>query len=200
MRSLARFALVAFAAIALTGCGTLNAVTGGDSEPSVSPRWAVVDAVKTVQPVMDELAVLVAAGAISDNVADDIVQYGPEVRELVTAYLDSAESCVVIDTQLVSETATGRECRRSGLLGLYDAIDQKVLAWAIKTGINTKEGQIIVAARLVLSAVPKPVAGGPFPGYRAEPDVPLDDFRAMRAGLATSFETLLAAAQSRLAK
>lgn len=198
--ALARFGALALAAVALTACSTVNGALGGDAEPSTSPRWAVTKAVNTIEPVMDELSLLIAAGGISDNVADDIVQYGPDVADLVSAYFDGAEACVVIGAQLVTDPAAGRECRRATLLTLYDSIDQKVLAWAIKTGINTKEGQTIVAARLVLSAVPRPVAGGPFPGYRDEPDVPLADFQAMRVKVRGSFETLLAAAEARLKK
>lgn len=188
------FAALAVASIALTACSTLNGVAGGDSDPSVSPRWAVVKAAQNIEPVMDELALLIAAGALSNNVTDDIAQYGPDVQTLLASYFDGAEACVVIATNLVTDTAAGRECQRSTLLALYESLDAKILAWAIKTGVNTKEGQVVVAARLVLSMVPRPVAGGPFPGYRDEPDVPLDDFTALRARLKAKFENVVNAA------
>lgn len=197
---LARFAAFALCAVALTGCGTLNQLAGGSSEPSVSPRTAVLKAADVILPAMDEVAIYISAGAVSNNVVDDIVQYGPDVAELVSEYFDGAEACVVIGGQLVTETATGRECRRDPLNAIYDAVDARVRDWAIKTGLDTKEGQQIYAARLVIKLVPRPVASGPFPGYRDEPDVPLDDFRAMRAKARSSFEALLGAAQAAQAR
>lgn len=196
----ARFAAFALCAVALTGCGTINGALGGSSEPSVSPRTAVLKAADVILPAMDEVAIFISAGAVSNNVVDDIVQYGPDVADLISDYFDGAEACVVIAGQLVTETATGRECRRDPLNAIYDAVDARVRDWAIKTGLDTKEGQQIYAARLVIKLVPRPVAAGPFPGYRDEPDVPLADFQAMRAKARSSFEALLGAAQAAQAR
>jgi hypothetical protein len=184
---------------ALAGCGTLNTLAGGSAAPSVSPRWAVLKAADTIEPVLDEVTVLIATGIVSDNVADDIADHGPTIQRIVAAYFDGAESCVVIGAQLVTETSTGRQCERSTLLSLYERLDGEIIAWMIDASARGEKdtAATIGAARLVVSLVPKPVAGGPFPGYRDEPDVPLDLFQARRASLKAKFETLLAAAAAR---
>lgn len=199
MKRLLAFACLALASIALSACSTINTLAGGDSEPSVSPRWAVLRAADQVEPVIKEVTTLFAAGVISDNVADDIVEHGPAVQKLVAAYFDGAEACVVIGGQLETDTAGGRMCERSTLLSVYNALDAEIIGWMIDASEkgDTKTASVIGAARLVVSLVPKPVAGGPFPGYRDEPDVPRDLFQARRAQLKTTFEALLAAAAAR---
>lgn len=195
----ARIVAVALTAFALSACGTLNGLAGGSSEPSVSPRWAVLKAADTIEPVLDEVTVLIATGVISDNVADDIAEHGPTIQRIVAAYFDGAEACVVVATQLQTETITGRQCERSTLLSLYESLDGEIIAWMIDASARgeTEAAATIGAARLVVSLVPRPVAGGPFPGYRDESDVPLDVLRARRAMLKAKFETLLAAASAR---
>lgn len=197
-----RLAALAFVAMLATACGTLNALSGGDSEPSVSPRWAVMKAADTIEPALKEVTVLLAAGVISDNVADDIAEHGPIIRRIASAYFDGAEACVVIGTQLVTETSTGRECERSTLLSLYNSLDGEIIAWMIDASAagDSDTAAKVGGARLVLSLVPKPVAGGPFGGYRDEPDVPLGLFQARRAGVAASFDAMLAAAEAAAAK
>lgn len=195
----ARVVALALTAIAITACSTLNTLAGGSSEPSVSPRWAVMKAADTIEPVLDEVSVLIATGVVSDNVADDIVDHGPMIQKLVAAYFDGAEACVVLGTQLVTETSTGRECARSTLLSLYDSLDSEIIAWMIDASARGEKeaATTIGAARLVVSLVPKPVAVGPFPGYRNEPDVPLDLFQARRNLLKEKFGRLLFAAAAR---
>lgn len=192
--------LAAFGVMLASACSSLNGLAGGDAAPSASPRWAVVDAVRHIEPVLDELPLYISGGVLSNNIADDIAQYGPEVQAILAAYFDGAEACVAVGGQLVTETAVGRICSGNTLLTIYDALDAKVRDWAIKAGLDTKEGQTIVAARLVLSAVARPSPGGPFPGYRDEPDVPLADFQALRARLKVKFEALIAAAAAHAAK
>ena len=186
----------------LAACGTLNAIGGGSSEPSVSPRWAVMAAADKIEPVLDEVTTLLGTGVISDNVADDIAEHGPTVQRLAAAYFDGAESCVVIGAQLTTETSTGRQCERSTLLSIYENLDGEIIGWMIAANAqgDKNTAAVIGAARLVVSLVPKPVAGGPFPGYRDEPDVPLDLFQARRATLKRKFEQLIAAAVAQAGK
>jgi len=186
---------VAFGMMLGTACSTI----GGAGELSSSPRVAVLEAVDRIEPVLDELTVLVSAGAISDNVVDDIAQFGPDVQKILAAYFDGAEACVSIGGLLQTETSVGRICSGNALNAIYDALDQQIWVWAIKTGLDTKTGQTIVAGRLVVKSVVRPAGSGPFARYRNEPDVPLADFQSMRARLKAKFETLIAAAQSRLA-
>lgn len=202
LSTLARGLACASIALALAACGTLNGLAGGSSEPSVSPRWAVMKAADTVGPVLDEVTTLLATGVISNNVADDITEHGPTIQRLAAAYFDGAESCVVIGAQLVTETSTGRECERSTLLSIYESLDGEIIGWMIAANAQGDKdtAAVIGAARLVVSLVPKPVAGGPFPGYRDEPDVPLDLFQARRASLKAKFEKLLAAAAAHAGK
>lgn len=202
LSTLARALACASIALALAACGTLNGLAGGSSEPSVSPRWAVMKAADTVGPVLDEVTTLLATGVISNNVADDITEHGPTIQRLAAAYFDGAESCVVIGAQLVTETSTGRECERSTLLSIYESLDGEIIGWMIAANAQGDKdtAAVIGAARLVVSLVPKPVAGGPFPGYRDEPDVPLDLFQARRASLKAKFEKLLAAAAAQAGK
>lgn len=188
---------VAFGAMLGTACSTLDELGGGAGEASYSPRLAAVEAGRKIGPVLDDLTSMIALGGISDNVADDIAQFGPDVQAILAAYFDGAESCVVIGGQLVTETAVGRICSGSALNAIYDALDAQVWRWAIKAGIDTPEGQVIVAGRLVLNSVVRPTPGGPLLGYRDEPDVPLEDFMAFRARLKLQFETLIAAARNR---
>ncbi len=186
MRKLVRF----LGAVCLAFVATLMAACAS-TEPQTSPRWGVVNINQKLEPVLDELTLLVAGGAISNNVTDDIAQFGPDLQQLVAGYFEAAKACVAIGGALQTETATGRICSGSTLGIIYDQIDAKVLGWAVKTGLATKEGQVIVAGRLVLSAVGRPEPGGV---YRDEPDVPLADFDALQARLRTKFEALLAAA------
>lgn len=200
--TLARLCVLTVAAIGLAGCGTLNGLAGGSSEPSVSPRWAVMSAADKIEPVLEEVTVLLATGVISNNVADDIAEHGPTILRLAAAYFDGAESCVVIGAQLQTETITGRQCERSTLLSIYESLDGEIIGWMIAANAQGDKdtAAVIGAARLVVSLVPKPVAGGPFPGYRDEPDVPLDLFQARRAALKAKFEKLLAAAAAQAGK
>jgi hypothetical protein len=197
-----KLGVLALAAFALSACGTLNGLAGGSSEPSVSPRWAVLKAAETIEPVLDEVTVLIATGIVSDNVADDIAEHGPIIQRIVGAYFDGAEACIVAGGQLETEVAAGRQCERSTLLALYESLDGEIIAWMIDASARGEQATAatIGAARLVVSLVPKPVAGGPFPGYRDEPDVPLDLFQARRAVLKAKFETMLAAAAARAAR
>lgn len=193
-----RLAALGFVAFALAACGTLNGLAGGDTEPSVSPRWAVLKAADTVEPVLNEVTTLIAAGVISDNVADDIVEHGPMIQKIAAAYFDGAEACVTIAGNLVTETTTGRQCEPSTLMSLYETLDGEIIAWMIDASArgDTDTAATIGAARLVVSLVPRPVRTGPFPGYRDEPDVPLELFQARRAQVKKSFETMIAAAEA----
>lgn len=202
MNRMLRMAAFGLAALGLTACGTLNTLGGGSSDPSVSPRWAVMAAADKIDPVLKEVTTLLAAGVISDNVADDIAEHGPVIRRIAAAYFDGAEACVTIGGQLQTETITGRQCERSTLLSLYESLDGEIIAWMIDASArgDTDAAATIGAARLVISLVPRPVAGGPFPGYRDEPDVPLDLFQARRAAVGKAFDTMLAAAAARAGK
>lgn len=189
----------AFALASLVLSTAACASLPGGGEPSVSPRHATLKAAEQVEPVLSELTNLVSVGVLSDNLTDDIAQYGPDVQKILAAYFDGAEACVVVGAQLVTETTTGRECQPNVLLSLYNQLDGEILRWAMKTGVDTDAGKAIYAGRLVLAAVPKPKPGGPFAGYRDEPDVPLADFQARRAQLKAEFEALLSAAATRAA-
>lgn len=194
----ARVWALGLVSLGLSACGTLNTLGGGSSELSVSPRSAVLAAADRIEPVMREVTVLVATGVVADNVADDIAQYGPRVQRLAAAYFDGAEACTVVGGQLTKDPAGGRECERSTLRAIYDSLDGEILAWMIDTSARGDQNTaaIIAAARLVVSLVPRPVAEGPFPGYRDEPDVPLALFQARRAAVRATFETLLGAARA----
>lgn len=136
---------------------------------------------------------------LSDNLADDIAQFGPGVQKILAAYFDGAEACVAVGGQLVTEMATGRACKPNALARLYEQLSGEILAWAIETGIDTDAGKAIYGGRLVLAAVPRPNAGGALAGYRNETDVPLPDFKARRAQLKVKFERLLSSAATRAA-
>ncbi len=188
--------------VSLAACGTLNSLGGGSSEPSVSPRWAVLAAADRIEPVLDEVTTLLATGIISNNVADDIAEHGPIVQRLAGAYFDGAEACTTVDGSLVTDANAGRQCERSTLLAIYENLDGEIISWAIAANAKGDKdaAAVIGAARLVVSLVPKPVAGGPFPGYRDEPDVPLDLFQARRATLRAKFDRLIAAALAQAGK
>lgn len=187
-------------AVILSGCASLG--LGSSGEPSVSPRAAVLAAADNVEPVLDEVTVLLATGAISDNVADDIAQFGPEVQKIAAAYFDRAASCTVVAGALVSDPAGGRECEPSTLKSLYDAFDREIIAWMVSASErgDQKTAGIIAGARLVVSLVPKPLTAGQTVGYRDEPDVPLALFEARHAALKQAFAGMLAAAQARAGK
>lgn len=200
MIALARVCALVSASIILPGCASLG--LGGGDEPNVSPRWAVFSAADTIEPVLSEVTAMLAAGVISDNVADDIAEHGPTVQRIIAAYFDGAEACVVTGGALVTEAGASRECEKSTLLALYKSLDGEIITWMISASAkgDTDAAATIGAARLVISLVPKPVAGGPFPGYRDEPDVPLSLFQARRASLKADFELMLAAAAARASK
>ena len=193
-----------FTALALPACANLG--LGGGDEPNVSPRWAVFKAADTVEPVITEVTAMLAAGVISDNVADDIAEHGPTIQRIIAAYFDGAEACVVNAGALVTEAGSTRECEKSTLLALYKSLDGEIIAWMLSASAagDTDAAATIGAARLVISLVPKPVAGGGSftggPGYRDEPDVPLSLFQARRASLKADFELMLAAAAARAGK
>lgn len=189
-------AVVAFGVMLASACGTLNSFAGGSSEPSVSPRTAVLAAAEKIEPVVKEVTVLLAAGVVSDNVADDIRQYGPLLLRIADSYSAGARACLNAGGQLVTDTTTGGECTPSTLRGLYNAFDGEVLNWMIDASARGDQdvANVILGARLVVSLVPPPTPGGPFPGYRDEPDVPLVQYDARMAQLRASFEQMIAAA------
>lgn len=201
LSTLARALACASVALALGACSALG-LGGSSPEPSVSPRSAVLAAIDKVEPVLKEVTVLVAAGAISDNVADDIAQFGPALQRIAAVYLDGAESCVVVDAALTTDPATGRECEPSTLLSVYNAFDGEILSWMVAASArgDQEAAGVIGGARLVVSLVPKPVSAGLRTGYRDEPDVPYALFAARRAALKQSFEALLAAAAAHAGK
>lgn len=191
---------IAIAGFAVTGCASLG--LGGSSEPSVSPRAAVMAAVDKVQPVIDQVTLLVATGVVSDNVTDDIAQFGPTVQRIAATYLDGARACLVEGGGLTTEPLVGGDCAPSTLLSLYNAFDREVIGWMVAASErgDQQAAAVIGGARLVVSLVPKPIAGGMTAGYRDEPDVPLALFDARRATLKQSFELLLATSAARTAK
>jgi hypothetical protein len=202
MNRFARFGIAVLAAAALSmgaACSTLNGIAGGSSEPSVSPRDAVLAAADKIEPAVKEVTLLLAAGVISDNVADDIAEYGPTIQRIGAAYFDEARECLVSEGQLITDPTTGGDCAPSTLQSIYNAADAEITAWMIdasRAGDQQTAGYI-AGARLIVSLVPKPVSGGPFPGYRAGPDVPLALFDARREALAASFEAMIEAARIR---
>lgn len=196
----ARIAVLVLASAAITACGSIPSAYGGNGDPAVSPRWAFVAASERIEPVLDELPLYLSAGVVSDNVTDDIAQYGPEVLTILEAYFAGAEACVNIGGQLTSETAVGRICSGDSLGSIYDALDGKMRDWIIRAGVDTKEGQTILAGRLVLNSVVRPTTPGPLVGYRNEPDVPLDDFQALGVRLRAKFVAVIDAAAAHAAK
>jgi hypothetical protein len=191
-------AACAFAVSLASACSTLNAIGGGSSEPSVSPRTAVVAAADKVEPVIKEVTVLLAAGVVSNNVADDIRQYGPLLLRIADAYSAGARACLNTGGQLVTDTTTGGECTPSTLRGLYNAFDGEVLNWMIDASQRGDQdvANVILGARLVISLVPPPTPGGPFPGYRDEPDVSLVQYDARMVQLRETFLQMIAAANA----
>ena len=189
--------LAAALGLAATACASLPS---GPSllDEGLSPRTTTVEAIRKIDPLLTELPALISAGVVSNNVTDDIVQYAPIVEKLAGAYFDATEACVVIDGALQSDPASGRTCKRSTLRAIYDELDQEIRNWALQTGLDTKAGQVIWAARLIVSMTTKPASGDIITGYRKEPDVPLEDFQAIRAGVKAKFETLVATAAARV--
>lgn len=192
-------AAVAFCCMLGTACSTLNALGGGSSEPSVSPRDAVLSAANNIEPVVKEVTSLLAAGVISDNVADDIAEHGPVIQRIGAAYFESARHCLVSEGQLISDPTTGGECAPSTLVSLYGAFDGEITGWMISASAqgDQQTAGVIAAARLVVSLVPKPVSGGPFPGYRSGDDVPIALLDARQASLRAYFEAMIEAARIR---
>lgn len=192
--------VVAFGVMLGSACSSIPSAYGGAGEPAVSPRWAFVAAADRIEPVLDELPLYLAAGVVSDNVTDDIAQFGPEVLTILEAYFAGAESCVNVGGALTTETAVGRICSGDSLGSIYDALDGKMRDWIIRAGVDTKEGQTILAGRLVLNSVVRPTMPGPLVGYRDEPDVPLADFQALGVRLRAKFVAMLDAAAAHAAK
>lgn len=192
---LARFGALALGCSLMTACASIPSF----NHDGLSPRQTTINAANKIEPVLDDLTVLVGAGALSDNMTDDIAQYGPQAGQLLSGYFDAAEACVVIDGALVSDPATGRPCQLGTLRGIYDQLDGLVWKWAIDTGLDTKAGQAIAAMRLVVELTTQPASGGPISGYRKDPDVPLDQFQARRAQLKPKFEALISTAAAKAA-
>lgn len=202
MNRIARYCVTVLAAFAFTlasACSTINALGGGSAEPSISPRDAVLVAADKIEPVVKEVTALLVAGVVSDNVADDIAQYGPTIQRIGAAYFDGARACTVSGGQLITEPSSATECAPSTLRSLYNAADAEITAWMLQASHDGDQqtAGVIAAARLVVSLVPQPVSGGPFPGYIDKPDVPLPLFDARREALAASFTAMIEAARIR---
>jgi hypothetical protein len=194
-----RLAACAFIAMLASACGTLDGLGGGSAEPSVSPRDAVLAAADKIEPVVKEVTALLVAGVVSDNVADDIAQYGPTIQRIGASYFEGARACTVSGGQLITEPSSLQECAPSTLRSLYNAADAEITAWMLQASYDGDQqtAGVIAAARLVVSLVPQPVSGGPFPGYIDKPDVPLPLFDARHASLRASFEAMIEAARIR---
>lgn len=191
----ARCGLFVLCAALMTACATIPSLR----DDGLSPRQTTLNAAQRIEPMLDELTLLVGAGALSDNLTDDIAQFGPKAGELLAVYFDATEACVVIDGALSSDPASGRTCKLGTLRGVYDELDILIWQWAVKTGLDTKAGQAIAAARLVVELSTQPASGGVISGFRKEPDVPLAQFQKRRAELKPKFEALIAAAARRAA-
>jgi len=195
------FTMIACAAsLMLAACGTITP-NGAPSlnDEGVSPRWTTVGAADTVIDVMDGLTDAATLGLLPANFADDIVQFAPDVEKVAVAYLDATASCVVIDGSLQTDPATGGVCSKSVLLRTFGDVSTLLRQAAIKAGVNTDAGRVLGVASIVLRRQLQPSPGDVWTGYAKTPDVPLEQFNAMRDDLRAARDRLIEAAAANAA-
>jgi hypothetical protein len=191
-----RIAFVALLGLLSVACTTTGAPSLLDN--GQSPRATAVAAMDKTIEVLDKASAVIVVAPPSDNLADDVLQYAPEVEAVAIRYLDATAPCVVVDGRLTSDPKAGASCDPSAFRRAFGSLSDALFTIGQKVGVDTDGGRALLVGSIVLKRNFAPSSGDVVTGYEKIEDVPLEQYVEMRAALRAAADKFLGAVQTTL--